>query len=174
MPAIAGGRVRVVGFKKDSVQADARFPGVLEKMGCKVEWSDNAVAVTGGGKLRAVDADFRAMPDAAPTFAVVAAFSDGTSTLTGVENLRLKESDRMEAIAACLAAIGAKVETGKDFISVSPGALRGATIDPRGDHRIAMSFAVAGLKVRGVKILDPECVRKSLPHYFSYLRNLSE
>ncbi len=171
--AMTGGRVRTVGFGGDSVQADARFADILERMGCKVEWTGNSVTVTGPGKLRAVKADFFAMPDSAPTFAAVAAFADGVSTMTGIRNLSLKESNRIDSIAKGLGALGVKVESGEDCIRIHPGKLRGGEVDPQGDHRMAMSCALVGLKVPGVRILQPECVRKSLPNYFQYLDSLS-
>ncbi len=171
--AITGGRVRAVGFGRDSVQADARFADILERMGCIVEWAGNSVTVIGPEKLRAVKADFFAMPDSAPTFATVAAFADGVSTMTGIRNLSLKESNRIDSIAKGLGALGVKVESGEDCIHIHPGKMRGGEVDPQGDHRIAMSCALVGLKVPGVRILQPECVRKSLPNYFQYLDFLS-
>ncbi len=172
--AITGGRVRVRGLSKFSVQADASFAEILVKMGCLAESGDDWIMITGPEKLRGIEANFFSCPDSAPTFAVAAAFAESESLLTGIQNLSLKESDRIDSIAAGLRAIGCEVRPENNALRIIPATLRGARIDSHGDHRIAMSFALAGLKVPGIKITQPECVEKSLPEYFGYLRMLSQ
>ena len=171
--AITGGSVRVEGCGAGSVQADAAFADILGRMGCSVEKGEDSITVTGPGELHAIDEDFFLMPDSAPTFAAVASFADGVSTMTGVGNLSLKESNRIDSIKKGLTSLGVEVETGDDYIRIKPGRLHGGTVDPRGDHRIAMSCALVGLKVPGVVILNPACVGKSLPKFFNYLKSLT-
>jgi len=113
------------------------------------------------------------MPDLAPTVAVLALFADGVSRIHGVPHLRLKESDRIEALAAGIAALGGEAETAEDGLTIRPRPLHGGAIDPRGDHRMAMAFAVAGLRVPGTTVLDPACVAKSYPGFWDDFDRLS-
>ena len=169
--AVTRGKVRVKNLRRDTKQGDAIFPKLLERMGCFVKRIGNEIEVQGPDKLKPVSADMRGCPDIAMTLAVVAAFANGKSAIENVSHLRLKESDRLAATIGCLRKIGAKAETnGTDIIVYgNPKKLHGATIDPRNDHRIAMSLAVAGLKVRGMKILGEECVQKSFPNFWEEL-----
>lgn len=171
--AIAGGEVRVPGVPADSLQADFRLLGILERMGCTVTRQGDAVAVRGpAGPLRAVDADMNELPDAVLALAVVALFAEGTTRIRNVANLRIKETDRLAALEAELAKLGARATAGPDWLTIEPGPLHGAAIDTYDDHRMAMSFALAGLRVPGVVIRDPGCVAKTWPDYFDALARL--
>jgi 3-phosphoshikimate 1-carboxyvinyltransferase len=164
--AIAPGRVEVTGLADDSEQGDRRFAALLEEAGCRVERRKDSVVVTGAAGLRGFDADLADCPDIAPTAAVVALFAQGASRLRGVGHLRLKESDRIAALCAGIAALGGDPRPETDGLTIVPRPLRGGEVDPHGDHRIAMAFAVAGLRVEGVRILDPGCVVKSYPEFW--------
>ena len=170
--AITGGRVRVAGFAAASIQADLALLGVLEQMGCRVQRDSAAIVVEGpaaGRRLRAVDVDMNAMPDAALALAVVALFADGKSVIRNVANLRIKETDRLAALERELRKLGARAEAGSDSLAIEPGLLHAAEIDTYEDHRMAMAFALAGLRVPGVVIRDPGCVTKTWPGYFDSL-----
>jgi 3-phosphoshikimate 1-carboxyvinyltransferase len=165
--AIAGGRVRVDALAGGSSQADMGFVDVLERMGCAVTRSPGGVEVRGPGKpLRAVDVDMNAMPDAVLAAAVTALFADGPSRIRNVGHLRIKESDRLAALETELRKLGADARADADSLTITPGKLHGADIATYDDHRVAMAFALAGLRVPGVRILDPGCVSKSWPRYF--------
>lgn len=174
--AITGGRVTVTGIPADSRQGDLVMLDLLERMGCRVVRGPEGLTVS-GGDLIGLDADLSDAPDLVPTIAAVAMFATGATTLRGVEHLRIKESDRIEASADGVRAMGATATTEPGLLRIHPPAqgragLRGAAIDPRDDHRIAMAFAVAGLVVDGVIILDPSCVSKSFPDFFRTLERL--
>ncbi len=167
--AITGGDVRIQGLSEQSRQADRMFFDVLEEMGCGVDWMKGGVQVHGPERLRPVRRDMSSAPDAALMLAVVCAFADGESTISSVGNLRIKESDRLMALEAQLATIGITATTTADSISVEGGRPRGGEIETYDDHRIAMSFAVAGLVAPGMTILDSECVAKTWPGFFDAL-----
>jgi 3-phosphoshikimate 1-carboxyvinyltransferase len=164
--AIAGGRVRVTNLGTRTVQGDARFIEVLGKMGCETELAKDHLEVRSTGKLTGIDIDLNAMPDMAQTLAVVALFADGPTNIRNVANLRVKETDRIKATAAELRKLGATVEERQDGFHITPGELRPAAIDTYNDHRMAMSFAMAGLRIPGVRINDPDCVAKTFPDFF--------
>ncbi len=167
--ALSGGRVTVAGLGSGSVQGDAGFVRVLEKMGCRAAVSPDATTVSGPsrGAIRGVDVDLGEMPDTAPTLAVLAVFADGPTRIRNVANLRIKESDRIAALATELQRIGAEVEIHADGLTVIPAKSPcAAAIDTYDDHRIAMSFALAGLRLDGVTIRDAECVAKTYPRFF--------
>ncbi|MFI5309201.1 MAG: 3-phosphoshikimate 1-carboxyvinyltransferase [Polyangiales bacterium] len=171
--AIAGGNVRVRGLSRTSGQADIAFLGLLERMGCRVESDADGVEVrASGAPLRAIDADMNAMPDAVLACAVTALFAQGTTRIRNVGNLRIKETDRLAALERELRKLGAQAHAGEDSLTITPGPLRGAEIDTYDDHRMAMAFALAGLRVPGVRIRDPRCVGKSWPGYFEALATL--
>jgi 3-phosphoshikimate 1-carboxyvinyltransferase len=171
--AIAGGRVRVEGLSGDSVQADMGFLDVLAGMGCTVVRDASGVEVRGPkGPLRAVDVDMNAMPDAVLAAAVTALFADGTTRIRNVANLRIKESDRLAALEAELHKLGARARASADALEITPGRLQAAEIATYDDHRVAMAFGLAGLRIPGVRILDPSCVSKSWPRYFEALAAL--
>lgn len=166
--AIGGGPVRVTGVGRGSIQGDVAFAAELARMGAVVDAGDDWIEARSGGPLTGIDVDCVAIPDAAMTLAVVALFARGPTTLRGIASWRVKETDRIAAMAAELAKLGARVESGPDFLRVFPPArLVAATIDTYDDHRIAMCFSLAALGGVTVRINDPECVRKTFPDYFA-------
>ena len=167
--AVSGGRLELPGINRQSRQADLKFFDILTAMGCDVLWSDHGVEVRGPAKLSAVTCDMGDAPDASLMVAVLAAFADGTSVISNVANLRIKESDRLAALEEQLAAMGVDRSTTADSIVVHGGVARGAVIETYDDHRIAMSFAVAGLAVPGIAVQDPNCVAKTWPGFFDVL-----
>ena len=169
--AVTGGKVRVNHFRPDSVQGDAGFLNVLEEMGCEVLRGDGFAQVR-GKQMRGIEIDMNAMPDLVPTLAVSAIFARGKTVIRNIGHLRLKESDRIRALATELAKIGAAVEEGSDSLTLAGGDVRGAEIETYNDHRMAMSFAVAGLKVPGIRILGERCVEKSFPGFWETWRKL--
>jgi 3-phosphoshikimate 1-carboxyvinyltransferase len=171
--AIAGGPVRVEGVGRDSIQGDVRFADALEQMGATVTRGDNWIEASSNGVLKAIDADFNHIPDAAMTIAVAALYADGTSTLRNIGSWRVKETDRLAAMAIELRKLGAIVEEGVDYIVITPPSeeIQAATIDTYDDHRMAMCFSLASLdgKARrgnAMRINDPQCVAKTFPEYF--------
>ena len=170
--AIAGGPVRVEGVGRDSIQGDVRFADALESMGATVTRGDNWIEATSNGVLKAIDADFNHIPDAAMTIAVAALYADGTSTLRNIASWRVKETDRLAAMATELRKLGATVEEGADYLRITPpDEIKAATIDTYDDHRMAMCFSLASLdgKARrgnAIRINDPKCVAKTFPEYF--------
>ncbi|HEV8374622.1 MAG TPA: 3-phosphoshikimate 1-carboxyvinyltransferase [Candidatus Polarisedimenticolia bacterium] len=169
--AITGGRVKVDNLRLDSAQADRGILEALEEMGCRVESHGTGWTLT-GGPLDPLDRDLSGMPDAAPTLAVTALFARGKSVLKGLATLRIKESDRIAALARELSKLGAVVEEGRDSLEIHPRPLRGAPIHTYQDHRMAMSFALAGLRIPGTSIQDPDCVSKSFPGFWSEFARL--
>jgi len=169
--AITGGRVRVEGCGTESLQGDARFAEVLGRMGATVEWEAEAVTVTGSGRpLRGINADLVDMPDAAMTLAVAALFAEGPTTLRGIANWRVKETDRMAAVATELGKLGAHTVVGADQLRVEPPArIRPARIATYDDHRMAMAFSLAACGGVPITIEDPGCVDKTFPGYFAEL-----
>ncbi|HUL94038.1 MAG TPA: bifunctional 3-phosphoshikimate 1-carboxyvinyltransferase/cytidylate kinase [Burkholderiales bacterium] len=174
--AIGGGPVRVEGVGRSSIQGDIGFAAVLEKMGATISMGEDWIESgrPAGGKLKPVDADLNHIPDAAMTAAVAALFAQGTSTLRNIASWRVKETDRIAAMAKELKKLGAAVEEGADFIRVTPpAALRPATLDTYDDHRMAMSLSLAALGGVRLRINDPECVGKTFPEYFEALASIS-
>ena len=171
--AIKGGTVKVTGIGKASVQGDVAFADVLEKMGAKVEWGDDYVSVS-RDELNAVDMDFNHIPDAAMTIATTALFAKGTTTLRNIYNWRVKETDRLYAMATELRKVGAEVEEGEDYLTITPPAqLTHAAIYTYDDHRMAMCFSLLALDPVSVTINDPECTAKTFPTYFEVLESIS-
>lgn len=173
--AITGGRVRVDGLSRGSRQGDAHFVDVLARMGCRVDESREGLAIRGPaeGRLRGIDVDLNEMPDTVQTLAVAALFADGPTTIRNVANLRIKETDRLAALASELARLGAQVDVREDGLTVHPpGRVGPGQIATYGDHRMAMSFALAGLVVDGILVRDAGCVSKSCPDYFELLESL--
>jgi 3-phosphoshikimate 1-carboxyvinyltransferase len=171
--AIAGGRVRVESIPPDSVQADFGLLEVLERMGCRIRRGADFAEVEGpSGPLRGIDLDMNDLPDAVLALAVVALFAEGETRIRNVANLRIKETDRLAALETELRKLGADARTTEDSLSVTPGPPRGAEIETYDDHRMAMAFALAGLRIPGVVIRDPSCVSKTWPEYFSVLERL--
>ena len=163
--AITGVSIKINGIQQDSIQGDVRLIEVLKAMGCNVSSEHDGIKVT-GGPLRAVTVDMSDMPDMVPTLAVVAAFAKGTTVIENVAHLKAKESDRIAAVANELEKMGIDVKRAGDGLSITGGKPTGAEIDTYDDHRIAMSFAVAGLKTPGVAIKNQDCVKKSFPNFW--------
>jgi 3-phosphoshikimate 1-carboxyvinyltransferase len=173
--ALGGGPVRVEGIGRDSIQGDVRFTEVLERMGAKVSVGEGWIEVQAGEKkLQAVDMDLNHIPDAAMTAAVLALFAEGPSTLRNIASWRVKETDRLAAMATELRKLGAEVEEGADFLKISPRAMKqGARIDTYDDHRMAMSFSLVVLGGVSVTINDPGCVAKTFPDYFQAFQGIT-
>ena len=178
-----GGPVRVEGVGLGSVQGDTKFVDVLETMGAEIVFGDNWIEATASGEarllghLKPLDADLNHIPDAAMTAAVLALFADGTSTLRNIASWRVKETDRIAAMATELRKLGATVEEGPDYLKVTPpagGQLRdGAVIDTYDDHRMAMCFSLAAFGGVSVRINDPACVSKTFPGYFDAFASIT-
>jgi 3-phosphoshikimate 1-carboxyvinyltransferase len=171
--ALTGKRVTVLGVTESSLQGDARFPGVLEQMGCKVVRNSSHTTVE-GETLRGVTVDMADMPDLVPTLAVLAAFAEGETRITNVAHLRAKESDRLSAVRTELLKMGVEAVETRDGLRIRGGSPRSARIDTHDDHRMAMSFALAGLKVPGVVIENERCVEKSFPDFWEVFAQLYE
>jgi 3-phosphoshikimate 1-carboxyvinyltransferase len=167
--AIAGGHVTVEHIPRDSTQGELAFLDALAQMGCAVERSERAITVRGAARLRGIRVDANTWSDSALALAVVALFAEGATEIVNVPNLRIKETDRLAALERELAKLGARATAGSDWIRIEPGPLRGAEIDTYDDHRMAMAFALAGLRIPGVAIRDPGCVRKTWPRFFEAL-----
>ncbi len=171
--ALTRGRVTITNLTPDSCQGDVGFVKVLERLGCRVDSGAEGLTVA-GGPLKGLAVDMAAMPDLVPTLAVVAAFAEGETVITGAAHLRHKESDRLAAVAAELGKMGIKVRETADGLVITGGQPQGAEIDTYQDHRIAMSFAVAGLRAPGTAIRDPDCVAKSFPEFWDFFAKLRE
>ena len=169
--AVTGGEVSVTNLNPDSAQGDIHFPDALEQMGCEVKRSGEKITVF-GNPLRGITIHMNDMPDVVQTLAVVALFAEGKTTMTGIANLRIKETDRIAALANELTRLGASVAAGEDFLIIEPGTHQPAEVETYDDHRMAMSFAVAGLGIPGVKIKNPRCVDKSFPNFFERFQEL--
>ncbi len=169
--AVTAGRVTVEGLSRNSLQGDTEFCEHLARMGCDVEYGANRITVT-GRPLKGIEVDMNAVSDTAQTMAVVALFAEGPTTITNIGHIRHKETDRIAAMAKELRKLGAEVEEYPDGLTITPGPLRPAEIDTYDDHRMAMSFAVAGLKAPGVVIRDPACTEKTYPDFFEDLTEL--
>ena len=174
--ALAGGPVRVEGVGKDSIQGDVRFTEVLEKMGAKVSFGSDWIEISSHSGLKGFDLDLNHIPDAAMTAAVLALFAEGPTTIRNIGNWRVKETDRVAAMAKELRKLGAGVEEGSDFIRVEPGKKvnPGISIDTYNDHRMAMCFSLVSLAGVPVTINDPDCVAKTFPDYFKTFASISK
>ena len=171
--AIAGGSIKVTGIGRKSVQGDIQFADALETMGANIEWGDDYIKAS-KGELIAIDMDMNHIPDAAMTIAVVALFAKGTTRISNVYNWRVKETDRLYAMATELRKVGAEVVEGYDFIEVTPPTqLLQAEIDTYDDHRMAMCFSLVALSDTAVIINDPKCTSKTFPDYFEKLASVS-
>ncbi len=171
--AIGQGPVRVHGTGNASVQGDAAFARVLEQMGAKVEYSDYWIEVTGTGELNGVDVDLNHIPDAAMTIATAALFAKGPTCIRNIYNWRVKETDRLAAMATELRKVGATVDEGEDYIHITPPeSLTPAAIDTYNDHRMAMCFSLASFGDAQIVINDPKCTSKTFPTYFDVFEAL--
>jgi 3-phosphoshikimate 1-carboxyvinyltransferase len=169
--ALTGGRVTITNLCLESSQGDAAFPEVLGRMGCAIESTPAGLTIQ-GGPLKGVEVDMATMPDLVPTLAVLAAFAQGDTVITGVAHLRHKESDRLAAVVTELQKMGLEARETADGLVIRGGVPKGAVIHTYNDHRIAMSFAVAGLKAPGMVITDPDCVAKSFPDFWEFFHRL--
>jgi 3-phosphoshikimate 1-carboxyvinyltransferase len=167
--AVTGGRVRVRHLGRRSAQGDLRFVDVLARMGCAVELADDWTEVRGPDQLRGVTVNMADLSDTAPTLAAIAPLAAGPVTIEGIGFIRGKETDRVAALAAELARLGVRVEEGAGGLTIWPGPVRPALVRTYQDHRMAMSFAVLGLRAPGVRIADPGCVAKTFPDFFERL-----
>jgi|SRR5690554_1373609 len=173
--AIGKGPIRVHGTGNASVQGDAAFARVLEQMGARVTYSDTWIEVEGTGKLKGIDADLNHIPDAAMTIATTALFAEGTTRIRNIYNWRVKETDRLSAMATELRKVGATVEEGEDYLVVEPPAsIQPATIDTYDDHRMAMCFSLASFGEAEIVINDPGCTSKTFPTYFEEFERIAE
>ncbi|WP_404811226.1 3-phosphoshikimate 1-carboxyvinyltransferase [Actinobacillus pleuropneumoniae] len=170
------GKVKVTGIGKNSIQGDRLFANVLEAMGAKITWGDDFIQAE-QGKLKGVDMDMNHIPDAAMTIATAALFAEGETVIRNIYNWRVKETDRLTAMATELRKVGATVEEGEDFIRIQPLPLtqfQHAEIATYNDHRMAMCFSLIALSDTPVTILDPKCTAKTFPTYFTEFEKLSE
>ena len=176
--AIGGGPVRVQGVGRDSVQGDVRFADALAQMGAQIDMGPNWIEASApkGGRLKAIDLDCNAIPDAAMTLAVAALFADGTTTLRNIASWRVKETDRIAAMATELRKVGAAVEEGVDYIRITPPEklISNAVIDTYDDHRMAMCLSLVTLGGVPVRINDPACVNKTFPTYFKTFAGIAQ
>jgi len=170
--ALIGGAVKIEGLSSNSVQGDLGFLGVLQRMGARVSWHPDYVEVVGSGQLAGVDVAMNAMPDMVPTLAAIAPFASSPTKIRNVAFIRHHESDRIRVLATELRRIGADVRETEDGLEIRPSTMRPAPIETYDDHRIAMSFAVLGLKLPGTKIKNPGCVAKTFPDFFTRLSAL--
>lgn len=171
--AIAGGTVTVEGLSATSLQGDVAFVDVLEQMGCHVERQADSISVT-GGPLRGVTVDMNAISDTVQTLAAVALFAEGPTEVSGVAHNRLKETDRISALATELRKLGAEVSERPDGLRIEPRPLRGTSVATYDDHRMAMSLALVGLRLSGVVVENPACTAKTYPDYFIDLQKVSQ
>lgn len=170
--AVTGSRVVVPRLGRDSAQGDLGLLEVLGRMGCQVEIGADAVTVRGPARLRAVEADFTQMGDVATTLMAIAPFADGPVTVRGVAQTHYEESDRPVAAATELRRMGLTVESAWDAVTIHPGTPQPCEVHTYDDHRIAMSFAITGLRAAGIRIADPGCVAKTFPEFFEVLGRL--
>jgi len=169
--AVTESVIKVKGITKESRQGDLNFTGLLEKMGCGIIYEKDGISIK-GGPLSGIETDMADMPDMVPTLAVVASFAKGTTVIKNVGHLKAKESDRLSAVVNELAKTGIDAKCNGTDLIINGGTHRSAMIDTYNDHRIAMSFAVAGLKVPGIFIKDEKCVEKSFPDFWKVLDTL--
>ncbi|HMM41905.1 MAG TPA: 3-phosphoshikimate 1-carboxyvinyltransferase [Thermomicrobiales bacterium] len=169
LAAVSGGSITVEHLPPTSAQGDLRFVDVLEAMGCRVERGADAVTVHGPKQLRGIDVDMNAISDTVQTLAAIAPFADAPTTIRNVGHIRLKETDRIAAVAAELRRAGIRVDEREDGLTIYPGTPLPTTIQTYDDHRMAMSFAVMATRVPGTSIADPGCVAKTVPGYWGLL-----
>jgi len=170
--AISQSAVIVNNIPGNSFQSDVEFVDILQQMGCIVSKKDSSIAVVGTGELNSIEIDMQHMPDSAQTLAVVAAFAKGETVITGLQTLQLKESKRITALRSELTKMGIECEAGEDYIKIKGGKPKGAFINTYNDHRMAMAFAVAGVRVKGMSIEAPEVVKKSFPAFWTTLETM--
>ncbi|UAL41679.1 3-phosphoshikimate 1-carboxyvinyltransferase [Shewanella inventionis] len=172
--AIQGGEVKVTGVGRLSIQGDVKFADALAQMGAQIEWGDDHI-IARKSPLTAIEMDMNHIPDAAMTIATAALFAKGTTKLTNIYNWRIKETDRLAAMATELRKVGATVEEGHDYITITPPeTLNTADIDTYNDHRMAMCFSMMAFADCGITINDPDCTSKTFPNYFEQFAGLAK
>ena len=169
---LTGGRVTVQHLHLDSVQGDVQFVRILEQMGCQVTVSDIGITVTGPRQLKGIDVDMRTISDTALTLAAIAPFANSKVTIRNIEHTRWQETDRIHAMVTELRKLGVPVVEHRDGLEISPAPITPTAIDTYDDHRMAMAFSLVGLKAKGIRINNPDCVSKTFPNYFQVLREL--
>lgn len=172
LAAVSAGTITVDNINPGSAQGDIKFPVLLERMGCSIREDSRSITVSGTPNLRAIEADMSLMPDTAQTLATVAACAEGTTVIRGLSTLKVKETDRLEALRAELSKMGIQTDTGPDYIAVHGGTPRPACIATYEDHRMAMSFAVLVSRTGKIQIAEPEVVEKSFPDFWKTLADL--
>jgi 3-phosphoshikimate 1-carboxyvinyltransferase len=172
--AIQGGEVKVTGVGKLSIQGDVQFADALAAMGANIEWGDDYI-IARKSTLTAIDMDMNHIPDAAMTIATAALFAKGTTSLRNIYNWRIKETDRLAAMATELRKVGAIVDEGYDYITITPPEnINSAAIDTYNDHRMAMCFSLLAFADCGITINDPDCTSKTFPTFFSEFKRLTD
>jgi 3-phosphoshikimate 1-carboxyvinyltransferase len=171
--AVTGGEVTVRGLNRDSLQGDVAFVECLAQMGCDVQYGKDSITVV-GKPLRGIDVDMNTISDTVQTLSVVALFAQGSTRIRNVGHIRHKETDRISAVATELRKLGAQVAEHAEGLDITPGKITAAEIDTYNDHRMAMSFAIAGLVQPGIVIRNPGCTAKTYPHFFADLRRLAK
>lgn len=171
LAAVTGSTITIEGLGRKSIQGDIRFADVLQTMGCEVQWTDSSVTIT-GHDLVGVDVDMNDISDTVQTLAVTALFASGKTTIRNVAHIRHKETDRLSALANELRKLGATILEMDDALEITPGPLSPASISTYDDHRMAMSFAIAGLRIPRVEIENPGCCEKTYPHFFEDLHRV--
>ena len=170
--AIVPGIVRIKGLDIKSKQPESRFVEVLKRMGCLVKRKNGVIKLKGPPKLKAINIDMSSMPDSVQTLAVIAAFADGNTRIRSISHLKHKESDRIQDTANELRKLNVNVKIEQNQFVIKKSNLIPSVIDPHNDHRMAMSFALFGLKISGIKIKNPECVNKSFPQFWETLKKI--
>jgi 3-phosphoshikimate 1-carboxyvinyltransferase len=172
--AVTGGTITIENYKQTSSQGDWQIKEVFKKMGCMISETNSRLTLTAPDAIKGINVDMGDMPDCVQTLAVVALFADSPTIFTNISTLKFKETDRIEDTAAELRKFGAVVETTMDSLKIIPGDFptHEITVETYDDHRMAMSFSIAALKLGNVKILEPECVTKSFPEYFDVLKEI--
>ena len=171
--AVTGGRVRIEALGRGSAQGDLQLVAILERMGCRVTWGNDFVELAGPPTLSGIDVDMRELSDVAQTLAAIAPFASGDVRIRGVGHIRHKETDRVAAVTHELRRLGASMTERADGWDISPSDLHAATVETYDDHRMAMSFAIVGLRVAGLKIANPGCVAKTFPDFFDRLSKIT-
>jgi 3-phosphoshikimate 1-carboxyvinyltransferase len=169
--AVCRGRIKIENLNPATIQGDIGFLDILARMGCRVNRGSDWIEVL-GGELHGIEIDMNEMPDLVPTLSVTAAFARGKTVIQNIGHLRLKESDRIHALALELSKIGIRIKEGENWLEIEGGQPRGAEIETYDDHRMAMSFAIAGLAVSGIRIKGERCVDKSFPGFWEELQKL--
>ena len=171
--AITGGRVTVLGLSREALQGDVQFVTALEQMGCEVEWGTDRITVQ-GRPLHGIAIDMNAISDTAQTLAAVAPFAAGPTTIRNIAHVRHKETDRISAVVTELQRLGIRADEHADGLTIHPGPVSPGAVETYDDHRMAMSFALLGLRAPGIRILDPGCTAKTYPEFFRDLDRLCD